>query len=111
MHSKAVIAGQRRCSASIHFAGTRPDLTFQRQASHALSYRGKSIFAFQCTLTISHSIEFTPNRHVADFIANKLPSTMLRRSIISDRANPLHRRGLVMIVELSFDEASAIPTF
>ena len=36
---------------------------------------------------------------------------MLRRSIIFDRASPLHRRGLVMIVELSFDEARAIPIF
>jgi hypothetical protein len=36
---------------------------------------------------------------------------MLRRSIIFDRASPLHRRVLVMIVELSFDEARAIPTF
>jgi hypothetical protein len=36
---------------------------------------------------------------------------MLRRNIIFDRANPLHRRGLVMIVELSFDAASAIPAF
>jgi hypothetical protein len=81
------------------------------QPPHAPSHYEKSIFRFQCTLTISHSIEFTPNMHVAEFIANKLPSTMLRRSIIFDRASPLHRRRLVMIVELSFDEASAIPTF
>jgi hypothetical protein len=55
IHSKAVTAGQRRCSASIQFAVTRPDLTFQRQASHALSYRRKSIFAFHGALTISHA--------------------------------------------------------
>ena len=36
---------------------------------------------------------------------------MLRRSIIFDRANPLPSRALVMIVELSFDEARAIPAF
>jgi hypothetical protein len=48
---------------------------------------------------------------VADFVANKSPNSMLRRSIIFDRASPLHRRGLVMIVELSFDEASAIFIF
>ena len=36
---------------------------------------------------------------------------MLRRSIIFDRASPLQRRALVMLVELSFDEARAIHTF
>jgi len=49
--------------------------------------------------------------HMADFVGNKSPNSMLRRNIIFDRASPLHRRGLVMIVELSFDEASAIFIF
>ncbi|MGC1860438.1 MAG: hypothetical protein WA733_04750 [Methylocystis sp.] len=48
---------------------------------------------------------------MTDFVGNKSPNSMLRRSIIFDRASPLHRRGLVMIVELSFDEARAIPKF
>jgi hypothetical protein len=49
--------------------------------------------------------------HVADFVWNKSPGSMLQRTIIFDRANPLLRRGAVMIVELSFDAASSIPAF
>jgi len=63
----------------------------RRSTPRIVSYRGKSIFAFQCAVTISHSIEFTPNMHVADFIVNKSPNDALRRSIIFDRTSPLHR--------------------
>jgi hypothetical protein len=44
---------------------------------------------------------------MADFVGNKSPNSMLRRNIIFDRAIPLQRRGLVVIVELSFDAALA----